>query len=117
MRVMKFGGASVKNAEAIKNVTEIISKHKDQPCLIVISAMDKTTNELELLAHLAKTGKEEEAIKQFKKIRRFHIRIAHDLVEKEHIHTIQEKIRPFLEEVERIVKGISITGRISSANL
>jgi aspartate kinase len=106
MRVMKFGGASVKNADAIKNVTEIISQHKDQPCLIVISAMDKTTNELELLAQLAKTGQKNEAIEQFKKIRRFHIRILHDLVERENVHSVQEKVRPFLEEIERIVNGI-----------
>ncbi|MCB0853646.1 MAG: aspartate kinase, partial [Bacteroidetes bacterium] len=106
MRVMKFGGASVKDAGAIQNVAEIISKHTDQPSLIVISAMDKTTNELELLAHLAKIGKEEEALEQFKKIRRFHIRILHDLVEKNYIHSVQEKVRPFLEEIERIVNGI-----------
>ena len=106
MRVMKFGGASVKDAGAIQNVAEIISKHTDQPSLIVISAMDKTTNELELLAHLAKIGKEEEALEQFKKIRRFHIRILHEQKKKNYIHSVQEKVRPFLEEIERIVNGI-----------
>jgi len=47
MRVFKFGGASVKNAEAIKNVGEILRLFSDEKLVIVISAMGKTTNCLE----------------------------------------------------------------------
>lgn len=47
MKVFKFGGASVKNAEAVKNVTEIIRLFEGEKLLIVISAMGKTTNALE----------------------------------------------------------------------
>lgn len=106
MLVMKFGGASVKNADAIRNIGNIIIAHKEQPCLVVVSAIDKTTNHLELLAHLAKSGKEEEALEQFRKIRRFHIHVIHDLFSKEEVHGVQEKIRSFFEEIERIVNGI-----------
>lgn len=45
MRVMKFGGASVKDAEAIKNVANILKVNS--PNLVVISAIGKTTNHLE----------------------------------------------------------------------
>lgn len=46
MKVFKFGGASVKNAEAVKNVEKVIRLYNDD-LTIVISAMDKTTNALE----------------------------------------------------------------------
>jgi len=48
MQVYKFGGASVKDANAIKNATTIVSSATDSLCIIV-SAMGKTTNALEKL--------------------------------------------------------------------
>ncbi len=47
MKVFKFGGASVKDAAAIRNVGEILSKYQGQKLTLVISAMGKTTNLLE----------------------------------------------------------------------
>lgn len=46
MKVFKFGGASVKNAERIRHLREIISL-EDDSLMIVVSAMGKTTNSLE----------------------------------------------------------------------
>jgi aspartate kinase len=46
MKVYKFGGASVKNAAGIRNLTEIVSKEKEN-LVIVVSAFGKTTNALE----------------------------------------------------------------------
>jgi aspartate kinase len=48
MKVYKFGGASVKDAAGIKNLTSIISKEKEN-LAIVVSAFGKTTNALELV--------------------------------------------------------------------
>lgn len=47
VKVFKFGGASVKDAGAIKNVKSILSTYKNDPLVIVISALGKTTNALE----------------------------------------------------------------------
>jgi len=47
--VFKFGGASVKDAESIKNLAKIVELNRDKSLLIVISAMGKTTNALEEL--------------------------------------------------------------------
>jgi aspartate kinase len=49
MQVFKFGGASVKDAESVRNSAKIISKYKGEALLVVISAMGKTTNLLEKL--------------------------------------------------------------------
>jgi len=47
MKVFKFGGASVKDAAAVKNVASIIQKFPNDKLVIVISAMGKVTNALE----------------------------------------------------------------------
>lgn len=47
MRVFKFGGASVKNAVAVRNVAEILKQFPDGNLVMVLSAMGKTTNGLE----------------------------------------------------------------------
>ncbi|TCV18636.1 aspartate kinase [Sphingobacterium alimentarium] len=47
MQVFKFGGASVKNADNIKNITSIISTYNSSELLVVVSAINKTTNKLE----------------------------------------------------------------------
>lgn len=48
MRIYKFGGASVKDANGVRNVAQIVH-NADQPLVIVVSAMGKTTNALEAL--------------------------------------------------------------------
>lgn len=50
MQVFKFGGASVKDAEGVKNVAEVLKQFPDSKICVVISAMGKTTNSLERLA-------------------------------------------------------------------
>lgn len=51
MKVFKFGGASVKDAEGIKNVATIVKNYGAGKTLIVVSAAGKTTNALEEVAY------------------------------------------------------------------
>ena len=46
MKVFKFGGASIKSAEAVRNLEKIIQTYPDK-LVVVISAMGKITNALE----------------------------------------------------------------------
>ena len=46
-KIYKFGGASVKDAEAVRNLADIVGQHKNEDILLVVSAMGKTTNMLE----------------------------------------------------------------------
>ena len=77
MNVYKFGGASVKDAEGVKNLLKIINTHKEN-LIIVVSAMGKMTDALEVLcnAYYSKTGDIEQA---FQKIKDFHQHIINDL--------------------------------------
>jgi len=46
-KIYKFGGASVKDAEAVRNLAKIVGQHKNEDIFLVVSAMGKTTNMLE----------------------------------------------------------------------
>ena len=51
MKIFKFGGASVKDAQGVQNVARIIQSYNQNKILVVISAMGKTTNALEQVVH------------------------------------------------------------------
>jgi aspartate kinase len=51
MKVFKFGGASVKNAGAVRNLGKILNGYNEN-LVVVISAMGKTTDLLETLVKL-----------------------------------------------------------------
>ncbi len=106
MLVMKFGGASVKNPDAIRNVVRILKRFTAKPMLVVISAIDKTTNHLENLAHLARDGRGQEALEQFANIKRFHHNMIEGLFSGKDSGPVLSRVDSLLEEVERIVKGI-----------
>ena len=49
MKIFKFGGASVKDATGVKNVKQVLETVGFENVLVVISAMGKTTNALEVV--------------------------------------------------------------------
>lgn len=51
MRVFKFGGASIKDADSIKNVVAVLKQTGHNNTLLVISAMGKTTNAMEAIVN------------------------------------------------------------------
>jgi len=78
MQVFKFGGASVKNAEAVKNVASILKTFTTQPTIVVVSAMDKTTNKLEDLVNAYFYGKGD-VHSIFNELKEFHLNIISQL--------------------------------------
>lgn len=77
-KVFKFGGASVKEASAVKNVASIVQKFKGAENLVVIvSAMGKTTNALEVIVN--KGYKKENFEKELDDVRNYHFQIIHEL--------------------------------------
>ncbi|MFB9863959.1 aspartate kinase [Rufibacter immobilis] len=78
MIVFKFGGASVKDAAAFRNILRILSglDHTQKP-LVVVSAMGKTTNALEKVYRLAFQKLDYSAALQ--ETRQYHLQIAQEL--------------------------------------
>ena len=77
MKVYKFGGASVRNADGVKNLRHIVDGEND--LFIIVSAMGKTTNALErVFTHMQKAEKEA-ANEEIKQIQEYHAAIIDEL--------------------------------------
>ena len=81
MKVYKFGGASIKSASAIRNMAGIIKDGHNISLLVVVSAMGKTTNALESLLELKRTGKD--YLEKLNEIKQYHTDIIKDLFKQE----------------------------------
>ncbi len=77
-QVYKFGGASVKNAEGVRNVEKIV-RMTEGDLMVVVSAMGKTTNALERVVEALAAGQEEKALQQWVDIIDFHVAIMKEL--------------------------------------
>lgn len=102
---MKFGGASLRNPEAIQQAGKILSSWKNTAVLIVVSAMGKTTNALEQLSASAQLRKEEEAWMKYAEIEKFHLDIASALFQDKN-NPVFSEIQDALDQISRILKGI-----------
>ncbi|PCJ89590.1 MAG: aspartate kinase [Flavobacteriales bacterium] len=101
MKVFKFGGASVRDANSVKNVAKIMRKHEGEAVFVVISAMGKTTNGLERVVN-AYFRKEGNAFEELEKVKKFH----HDIVNKlfPAKHAIFDEVNNTLVEIEWVIE-------------
>jgi aspartate kinase len=97
MKVFKFGGASVKDANAVKNIAVILGNYKDD-LMVVISAMGKTTNSFERVLNAWILGDKATTSSELHAIRDYHLQIAEAL--------IPDKAHPLFEELHNIFTGI-----------
>ena len=80
MKVYKFGGASVKDANGVRNLEQIVRQADAQDGLmVVVSAMGKTTNALERVVDALAEGHEEKGLAQWVDILDFHVAIMKEL--------------------------------------
>ncbi|MBO5984936.1 MAG: aspartate kinase [Rikenellaceae bacterium] len=77
MKVYKFGGASVRNADGVRNLAHIVDGESD--LFIIVSAMGKTTNALERVFTHMQNGRKEEANEEIKQVQEYHAAIIDDL--------------------------------------
>jgi len=96
-KVYKFGGASVKDANAVKNVGDIIQLTNDN-LLVVISAMGKTTNALEKVAE-AYFNRDKKCVVYLEEVKKYHFDILNDLFENKK-HPIFNEIHNTFIEIE-----------------
>ena len=82
MKVFKFGGASVKDAEGVKNVSLVLETQGFENCLLVVSAMGKTTNALEKVVqnYFDKNDYQSE----IEKVKQNHLEISNGLFQENH---------------------------------
>jgi aspartate kinase len=100
MKVFKFGGASVKNAQGVINVKNIISLYHNENLVVVISAMGKTTNLMESVLHCWYHNHKELESK-LTQLEDYHLAIIHELDNQE--QTIYKKVQPLFHQLRTIV--------------
>ena len=101
MKVFKYGGASVKDAEGVKNLAEILAKYKEDNPLVVISAMGKTTNALEEVARAFYLN-QDDALEKLNYVKQFHDHILTELFDK--CHSIYDAISNLFLEIEWVLE-------------
>ena len=99
MKIFKFGGASVKDAEGVKNLVKILEKSGKDQTLIVVSAMGKTTNSFELVVKNYFENKQELSY-SLNQIYDFHNKILSEL--------FLESNNPIFSEVKDILENLKV---------
>tara|TARA_B100000795_G_C22768410_1_gene426766 strand:- start:405 stop:1652 length:1248 start_codon:yes stop_codon:yes gene_type:complete len=100
-KVFKFGGASIKDIENIKNVGEILQNHASEELVIVFSAIGKVTNMLEQVVE-AYVQNSTDATKALQKVKDFHTEIINALFVKE--HAIFNEVNNLFVEIEWVLE-------------
>ena len=114
MKVLKFGGSSVANAENIKKVVEIL-RATDGPAVVVLSAMQGTTDKLIDAGRLAERGDESYRTK-IDEIRTLHISTIIELFAGEG-QQLRDEITDRFAELEGLCRGVELIGELSARTL
>ncbi len=103
MKVFKFGGASVKDAGGIKNVYEVLQQVGHDDVLLVISAMGKTTNALEVVIkdYVSKSPELQSSVQEVKK---YHNQILMDLFDDDK-HPVFAAVNQIFADLESFLKN------------
>ena len=114
-KIYKFGGASVKDADAVRNLKNIVAQHKDEDIFLVVSAMGKTTNMLERVLREVReeSGKRKtengelstfhSPLSTLKEVMEYHENIILDLFDQNREHPVIESVSElFLELWEKL---------------
>lgn len=97
MKIFKFGGASVKDAASVKNVTRILQSEGLKNTVVVISAMGKTTNAFEEVID-AYYNKSNELSTKIAVVKNFHLDLMNELFDKN--DAIFEEVEVLLGELD-----------------
>ena len=100
MKIFKFGGASIKDAEGVKNLVKVVEQNGNDNTLVVISAMGKMTNAFEALID-AYFYKQDTFEAKRNHVESFHRNMMDELFEKENeiylqVDTLFEELDWFL---------------------
>jgi len=101
MKVFKFGGASIKSANAIKNVAKILNSQDLSNCLLVISAMGKMTNAFEKITDAYFNNDQEKLTESIDFTSNFHLKIINNLFAENHV--IHQKITVLFRQLVRFL--------------
>lgn len=113
MRVLKFGGTSVANADNIKLVLAIISqKAEKEPLAVVVSALSKVTDLLQLAA--SKAAQNDESFRDIVlEIEKKHLDTLKQLIPVSEQSALLSHIKRIINHLETLLDGCFLLGELS----
>ncbi len=117
MKVLKFGGTSVANAENISKVIKILeNESKKHKIAVVVSALGGTTDMLIEAGELA-TTKDENYLEVFQQIADRHNNVVEGLIKGQKKRTVLKQVNSKLEELKQILQGIYLINEFSNKTI
>ncbi len=111
MRIMKFGGTSLKNAQQINRVADII-RAQSSPPVVVVSALAGVTDQLIDMAHMAARG-DEDFLRREKALEEKHIALARVLMKSKSQSPVISRIILKCNDLHDILHGIYLVRELS----
>lgn len=115
MKVLKFGGTSVGTVDSLRNVKKIVEQCCE-PVIVVVSALGGITDQLINTARLAADG-DAAHLELFAKIVERHNNVIDNIVPEEKLSEVKNIIKPLLEELGNIYRGVSLIRDLSDRTL
>ncbi|MBS1797896.1 MAG: bifunctional aspartate kinase/homoserine dehydrogenase I [Acidobacteria bacterium] len=117
MKVMKFGGSSVGSAENIEKVIEIVGKSiADETCVVVLSAMQGTTDALIEVGKMAEKG-DDGFRSKIKEIEHKHFTAVFALIPESSRDMVCDFIENRINELKNICEGVYLLRELSARTL
>lgn len=113
MIVMKFGGTSVADAEAIKRTIGIIRSRLDKKPIVVVSALAKVTDMLYNISYAAENRDLQEATTLIEKLRLRHFELVDELLGEKVSLTIREALTDEFDELQKLVEAVTVLGELT----
>jgi aspartate kinase len=113
MIVMKFGGTSVENAQAIERVASIVQGRLGQRPVVVVSAMAKVTDTLLTMARAAGAGERKAALKMCRTLQERHYEAASELMGTALFTQFHAGLGEEFEALDELLRGISAVGELT----
>ncbi len=117
MKVMKFGGAVLKDEAGFNAMFEILKKTADEPLLLVVSALSKVTRQLNEIAMIAKSGNEEDALNRLDHIVECNLDLGTKLLNPENQFMLKNDLLQLSVKLKSILRGIAITKELTLRTL
>lgn len=102
MKIFKFGGASVKDADSVRNVASVLKRFPGEKIIVVISAMGKVTNSLETFVDALCIKKGQSGLDILNRIRKYHFAIIEDLFP-DPSHVVYAEVNALFAALEKFV--------------
>src|SRR3954469_24841754 len=113
MIVMKFGGTSVQDAEAIDRAAQIVKERLPQRPVVVVSAMAKVTDQLLNMARAAGAGDRDTALKLCRQLQERHYNTAGELLGTGLFTNFHNHLAAHFESLDELLRGIVAVGELT----